>query len=65
MYGLLRIMAATDLGRLAASDHCRNAVTEMQELNKAFNALRAKKPDFPMPVWRELERYMPEEKTNG
>ena len=63
MYGLLRLMAATDLGRLAASDHCRNAVLEMQELNKAFDALRAKKPGFPMPLWRELEQYMPEEKT--
>jgi 2-dehydropantoate 2-reductase len=64
MYGMLRIMAATDLGRLAASDHCRNAVTEMRELNKAFDALRAKKPDFAMPVWEQLERYMPIEKTN-
>lgn len=65
MYGLLRLMAATDLGRLAASDHCRTAVKEMQELNKAFNALRAKKPDFPMPVWHELERYMPERRKGS
>lgn len=61
MYALLRIMAKTNLGKLAASDHCRNAVTEMRELNKAFNNLRAKKPDYPMPVWQKLEQYMPKE----
>lgn len=59
MYVMLRIMAKTNLGKLAASDHYWNAVTEMRELNKAFDTLRAKKPDFPMPVWQELERHMP------
>lgn len=59
MSALFWLMAKTALGRLAASDHCRNAVTEMQALNEAFDALRAKKPDFPMPVWQELEQYMP------
>jgi len=59
MYGILRLMAATNLGRLAASDHCRSAVTEMQALDKAFDALRTKKPDFPMPEWTQLAQYMP------
>lgn len=59
LYALLRIMAATDLGRLAASDHCANAVTEMRTLSGAFDALRERKPDFPMPMWRELERSLP------
>jgi Ketopantoate reductase len=56
---LLWIMAKTGIGRLAASDHCRSALTEMQALDKAFRAMRTRKPDFPMPVWSELERYMP------
>lgn len=57
---LLFIIAKTTLGRLAASDHCRNALTEMQKLNAAFEALRAQKPDFPMPVWNEMEQHLPQ-----
>lgn len=63
MYGVIRLICATELGRLFASDHCRNAATEMQLLNEAFDELRAKKPDFPMSAWEQMERYMPG-KTN-
>jgi 2-dehydropantoate 2-reductase len=59
MSTMLFIVAKTTLGKLAASDHCRNAVTEMRALDEAFRALREQKPDFPMPVWSELEKHMP------
>lgn len=61
MSTMLFIMSKTTLGKLAASDHCRNAVTEMQALNEAFRALREQKPDMPMPVWKALEQYMPKQ----
>lgn len=50
-YIMLRIMAKTAIGELAATDHCRNAVTEMEALDKAFAALREQKPGQPMPNW--------------
>ena len=65
---LLRVMAKTAVGRLAASDHCRSAVTEMRALDEAFCALRARKPEYPMPAWSSLERHMPpkeREEHNG
>ena len=50
---LLWFMAKTPLGRLAASDHCRNAGTEMILLDTAFENLR-KKADMPTPNWDTL-----------
>lgn len=60
MSAVFWLMAKTAIGRLAASEHCRNAVAEMQELDGAFRALRAQKPDFPMPAWGELEQHLPQ-----
>ncbi len=51
----LWIMAKTPLGRLVASDHCRNAVQEMSELDEAFENLR-KQAGVPMPVWDQLRK---------
>lgn len=56
---LFWVMAKTAVGRLAASDHCRSAVTEMRALDEAFCSLRAQRPDFPMPAWSKLAQYMP------
>ena len=56
----LYIMAKTSLGKLCATDHCRNAVTEMEWLDKQFEELRKKNPDFPMPVWDSLRSRMPD-----
>ena len=64
MSAIIFIMAKTSLGKLAASDHCRNAVTEMQALNDAFCTLREQKPDFSMPTWRKLEKHMPQSSPN-
>ena len=55
---MLKIMAKTELGELAASHHARNAAAELVALNSAFDALKAQAPDFPMPVWKVLELHM-------
>ena len=53
VYRMLRGMALTPLGRLAASDHAMRAVAEMAALDRAFEALRAQ-ADLPMPNWEGL-----------
>ena len=57
---LLYLMAKTSLGRLCATDHCRNAVSEMEWLDEQFELLKQSHPDFSMPVWDDLRRRMPE-----
>ena len=52
-------MAKTKLGELCASDHCRNAVGEMEDLSEGFDAIRARKPDFPMPAFDALRAAAP------
>ncbi len=56
---LLYIMAKTSLGKLCATDHCRNAVSEMEWLDEQFELLKQKKPGFPMRVWNSLRSRMP------
>lgn len=56
---LVWAMARTAVGDLVASDHCRHAVAEMQGLDEGFAALRAQKPEFPMPAWDALRGAMP------
>lgn len=56
-------MAKTKLGELAATDHCRAAVAEMEELDSAFAALRRRKPGFGMPAWEKLRRSAPDWQT--
>ncbi len=50
---VLRFLAKTPLGRLAASDHCRHAVIEMQLLDESFEKLR-KQSGTDMPAWDRL-----------
>ena len=59
-YVLLRLMAKTTIGELAATDHCRNAVTELEALDTAFAALRERGLGFPMPHWDTLRSAMPD-----
>jgi len=47
---LLWVMAKTPIGRLAASDHCRNAGAEMISLDAAFESLR-NQAGLPTPNW--------------
>ncbi len=56
---LFWLMAKTALGRLIASDHCKNAVLEMQALHQDFMALRGQSPAFPMPAWDALCAALP------
>ncbi|MDO4316380.1 MAG: 2-dehydropantoate 2-reductase N-terminal domain-containing protein [Oscillospiraceae bacterium] len=56
---MLWFMAKTAVGRLAASDHCRHAVSELEALDRAFMALRERSPRLPMPNWDTLRAGMP------
>lgn len=62
-YVMLRVMARTAIGRLAATDHCRHAVTEMEALDRAFAALRKQKPGLSMANWNALRGAMPDWET--
>ena len=55
----LRIMAKTFVGELAATDHCRNAVSEMEYIDREFMKLRDRVPGFKMPMWDRLRNAMP------
>ena len=56
---IMYIMCQTKLGELAATDHCRNAVTEMEWLDTAFELLRQSHPEQMMPEWDKLRNAMP------
>ena len=58
-HAMMWVMAKTAIGRLAATDHCRHAVAEMEALDTAWTELRTQCPDFPMPVWDALRTAMP------
>ena len=55
---MVLVMAKTPLGRLCASDHAMNAVSEMKYLDEAFEALR-RKTGRAMPMWEKLRSEMP------
>lgn len=50
-----KLMCATSLGKICASDHAMNAVGEMSALNRDLEAFFDEQ-GAPYPVWRELER---------
>lgn len=54
-HATLWLMAKTPVGRLAASDHCRNAPDEMDAFDQAFEKMRAGS-DLAMPTWDSLRR---------
>lgn len=56
----LYIIAKTSLGKLCATDHCRNAVSEMEWLDEQFELLKQKSPDHSMPEWNSLRSQMPD-----
>lgn len=59
-YAMMWIMAKTAVGRLAATDHCCHAVTEMEAPDNAWTELRKQAPDFPMPNWDALRGATPD-----
>lgn len=52
-------VSRTKLGALCTTEHCRHAPREMEELDRAFQKLRAEKQDFPMPHFDRLYGKMP------
>ncbi|MBR4895814.1 MAG: hypothetical protein IKZ41_05255, partial [Clostridia bacterium] len=52
-------MSRTRIGALCTTGHCRHAPGEMEDLDRAFQRLRAEKPDFPMPHFDRLRGEMP------
>nr|WP_308627505.1 2-dehydropantoate 2-reductase N-terminal domain-containing protein [uncultured Eisenbergiella sp.] len=59
LYLLLKIMAKTAAGKLAASDHCRSAPAEIQALDMEFQKLWAQAGVRPGPAWQALEDGLP------
>ncbi len=53
------IMAKTSIGDLIACNHCRNAVVEMEMLDRDFTALMRRDGTPSMPVWDALKAQMP------
>lgn len=53
------IAARTKLGELAVTDHCRNAVGEMQYLDECFQEMRKQNSAFRMPCFDALRSRMP------
>ena len=49
-----KLMCATSLGKICASDHAMNAVGEMSALNRDLKAFFDEQ-GAPYPIWRELE----------
>ena len=52
-------VSRTRLGALCTTEHCRHAPKEMEDLDRAFQKLREKRPDFPMPHFDKLYGSMP------
>lgn len=50
------IVFKSKTGELAISNHCRNAVTEMQFMDDKFQELKKSNPSFPMPVYDSLRK---------
>lgn len=63
MTGMIFLMAKTAIGDLAASDHCRHAVTEMEGLDEAWMTMRLSKPNQQMAAFDALRRQMPKWKV--
>lgn len=53
------ITSRTHLGALCTTEHCRHAPEEMEDLDRAFETVRAQKPEFPMPAYDRLKASMP------
>ena len=52
-------MSRTRLGALCTTEHCRHAPGKMEDMDRAFQRLRAQKPVFPMLSFDRLYKAMP------
>ena len=56
---IIYLMSRTRLGALCTTEHCRHAPGEMEDLDRAFQRLRERATDFPMPFFDLLRAMMP------
>lgn len=56
---IVYLAANTRIGALCTTEHCRNALGEMEDLDTAFEKIRARKPEFAMPDYDRLRNSMP------
>ena len=56
---VIYLTAKTRLGALCTTEHCRHAPREMEDLDTAFQQLRAKAAELPMPSFDRLYSQMP------
>ena len=56
---LYLVMAKSKIGDLVACEHCRNAVSEMEEIDRFYEALFSDYPKDQMRVWNRLRGMMP------
>lgn len=63
MQFVMYLMSKTVIGELMAAAHCRHAVSEIEAIDKTWEELRAKLPNFPMPNWDAMHQAMPDWKT--
>lgn len=56
---VIYLTAKTRLGALCTTEHCRHAPREMEDLDEAFQRLRARKPGLSMPAFDRLYGQMP------
>lgn len=53
------VMAKTKIGDMVACEHCRNAVSEMEQLDLYYEKLMRGYPVEKLKVWRKLRSQMP------
>lgn len=53
------VMAKTKIGDLVACEHCRNSVSEMEQLNLYYEKLMHGYPVEKLKAWRKLRSQMP------
>ena len=51
-------MTRTKMGELAMSNHCKNAVDEMEDLSDDFSKMLGNREDD-MKAWKKLKEQMP------
>ena len=56
---LYLIMAKSRIGDLVACEHCRNAVSEMEEIDRFYEELLSDYPEDRLEIWNRLRSMMP------
>ena len=56
---LYQIMAKSKIGDLVACEHCRNAVSEMEQIDLFYKELLKDTPSDKLKTWNRLRGIMP------